>query len=134
MMLISFMTVDAKTLKVELKEIKSIKKSSKIGYENDYLFVAKVENLSEILSNGKEKALLPKNSFVEILADKNVCYDEVKMALLSSSSMELKITNLKKLFFKNTPKKSEYNGFLKVGLHKTASKQYAGCVLTKKQP
>ena len=118
-------------VRISLSEIQAIKKSSKKGYESKYLFVGRVIELSEIDSNGHVSRILEKDSFIEVMADKSVCFEEVKMALMMKPPFKLTLINLRKVFYKKVKGKKEYTAFVKIEPIIDDQNINAGCVLSK---
>ena len=127
----SLSTSPINKVEIELSNIRSIIKSSKKGYENYYLFIGKVHKLVEKKQSKKGIPLLPKNSMVEILLNKGICYEEVKLSFLLNRPFSLKIQNVKKDIFKLTPKKKKYDGFLKVSVVDDNSRPFPSCFIEK---
>lgn len=118
-------------LYLEVSEIKSIKKSSKKKYQKHYLFIARINKLNEINTENKKHELLPKGSLVEILAKKNICYDEVIAAFSMNKKISFIIKNIRKSFFKLTPNKEQYQAFIKIDPIVNKEQTNAECSLTK---
>jgi len=126
--LLATFNAHSQELKTEIGQIKSLIKSSKIGYENSYLIIAKTNYLKESI-DGIDHDLVQSGTYVEFLLDKSVCYDEVKIAISSGQKFKLHISNLKKVIFKIV-NKPDYQAFLKADIIQSASTSSASCKLT----
>ena len=114
-------------LKTEIGKIKTLIKSSKVGYENSYLIIAEVVSLVEI-TDESEDDLVKEGTLVEFLLDKSICYDEVKLALMSEKKSTLIISNLKKKIFKIV-NKPDYQAFLIATTLTSPTHSVVGCKL-----
>ena len=108
-------------------EIRSLKKSSRVGYENDYLFVARVRDNFEV-----EKIMIRKGDLIEVLARRNICYDEAKMSFLSMRKTILTIKNVRVQKIVKANENKEYSWFLKIEAFKNDKVNSAGCIISNK--
>lgn len=120
--------VEASSLEIIITNVKSIIKSSKVGYQDSFLVIAKTKSIKETLS-GVGAELIKEGAVVEFLFSKKVCYDEFKTALSLSKPYRIGITNLKKdlIKFINKP---EYSVFVKASIIKDQKRDAAGCKLS----
>lgn len=122
------LSAHSQELKTEIGQIKSLIKSSKVGYENSYLIIAKTNSLTETI-DGVDHDLLQSGASIEFLLNKSVCYDEVRVALSSGKMFKLHISNLKKVLFKIV-NKPDYQAFLKADIIQSSATSSASCKLT----
>jgi hypothetical protein len=121
----AFTDLEASTIKIDLSKVHSLIKSSKKGFENSYLFIGTVNSLFEVVDDN-EIEMVESGKKVEFLFDRSICYDEMLLAFQTDKSFSLKISNVKKLYFKIVDKE-DYSAFLKADIHKTDLKTSAGC-------
>jgi hypothetical protein len=124
----AFYNVEASTINVDLSKVHSLIKSSKKGYEKSYLFIGTINSLIETSDNIQVEMIEPGKK-VEFLVDRSICYDEILLALQADKAFSLKISNLKKIYFKLVDKE-DYSAFLKTEVFKTDSLTSAGCQFT----
>jgi hypothetical protein len=112
-------------VELNLNEIKSLKKSSRIGYEDDFLFVGKVR---DTLKRGNLN--IRKGDFIEVLANKNICYDEVRLSFLASKKTLLSITNINIQKIIKVAEGKDYRWFLKILVNTDNGRKSAGCSIS----
>ena len=113
-------------VKIDLKfsKVISIKKSSKKGFEDTFLFVG---NVVDKISVGKNT--IRKNELIEVLGPKSICYDEVRLLFLTNKPSQLLISNIIATKLVKAGKGKKYSWFLRIKPNLTDSRSGAGCNL-----
>tara|TARA_B100000925_G_scaffold288055_1_gene268377 strand:+ start:71 stop:454 length:384 start_codon:yes stop_codon:yes gene_type:complete len=117
-------SIDEVKMDLKFSKITSIKKSSKKGFEDTFLFVG---NVVDKISVGKNT--LKKNELIEVLGPKSICYDEVRLLFLSNKPSHLIISNIIPTKILKTSKNKKYSWFLRIKPNITDTHSGAGCNL-----
>ena len=126
----------AQELELKLDQITTVIKSSKVGYENAYLFIGRVASITRRANQNQEEQKpdisVQKGQYIEVLADKSVCYDEVYTAFLYDQNFMLTIANIQADLFVPKPQNKNYAFFLRIVPIQRTTTANASCQLTKK--
>ena len=119
-------------IELKLDQITAVIKSSKVGFEDTYLFIGRVVSINDVKQDTQTfSSLIQKGEYVEVLADKDVCYDEVYLAFLYDQKFTLSIANVQSKLVVPKPKNQEYKLFLSIKPVRGESRLNASCKLTK---
>jgi hypothetical protein len=128
-------TFQKNEVKLKVKAISSLIKSTKTKYKDSYLFIAKVIEFSKSIADGSIQADLEtavvKDTLIEVLLPSSACANSAKTAFINPS-YTLEFLNLKLTRLIPAAVGKEYEYFAILDIQKNGDKTLAGCKLSKK--
>lgn len=121
-----------KEVTLRVSDVKSIIKSSKDKHVNNYLFIAKVDQLTNgfITSKDATKNLVPKGTLIEVLLPKIACYEEIKLAILNTK-LKVQINNIMLTKLIEAKPEKEYKYFTILKIKNAEDRNFPGCVISR---